>query len=320
MASTTQSPSVPSRNRTPGGFPHLISQVLLAITFIVGIASVAVGQIHDFGAVWTVLLSAAALAVSIWVTPRHFVVGFLTSLLPFLTVWRVAAMAGGASVLKGDGSTTWAITGPRPWALMIVSAVTLVTFVLEFAFAWYHDLTHRSENKWLLNLVWGAALVRIYFGYNEVGHATEKIFAGYASWEYMTNSVFGPLGTAAVGPFALLGKAPGVFVVIAGIVEIGVGLLVGAGLLTRLGGAGGVAYLLLATLPYGGEWGHGYGWSGGGWEYPMLLIVFFLSLVLTGAGPFSIDHRLFSTRRLPAWARPLSVTRSVEVTAELTPR
>lgn len=320
IAQTESAPPTSARNRTPGGFPHIITQALLALTLIFGVIAVATGQIHDFGAVWTVLLLVLALALSVWVTPRHFVIGFLTSLLPYLIVWRIAAMAGGTRVLGAGGTATWQITGSRPWALMIVSAVTLVPFVLEFAFAWHHDLAHRTgQNLWLLNLVWGFTLVRIYFGYNELGHAAEKIFAGYASWSHMTNDVFGPLGTSAANPFSLLGSAPGFFVVLAGIIEIGVGFLVGSGLLTRLGGAGGVIYLLLATLAYGGEWGHGYGWSSGGWEYPALMVVFFLSFVFTGAGPFSIDHRLASSGRLPGWLRVLSTPSSVKGTEELSP-
>lgn len=312
--STTTQPTRLLRDRTtyePVGVPTIWVQVGLGVTFLVGLYTVFIAhQIHDFGAAWTVVLLALALAISIWVTPRHFTVGFLTSLLPFLIVWRIAQMAGGTDVPNDAGGADWTITGPRPWALMIVCAVALVPFVLQFFAVWRNDLRHRTENVWLLNLVWGFTLVRIYFGFNELGHATEKIFAGYDSWAHMTNQVFGPMGKAAVAPFSLLGSAPGFFVVLAGIIEISVGLGVGFGLMTRLAGAGGVAYLLLATLAYGGEWWNGYGWAGAGWEYPMLLIVFFGSFVLTGAGPFSLDHWLLANGRMPHWMRGISVTRS----------
>lgn len=42
----------------------------------------------------------------------------------------------------------------------------------------------------------------------------------------------------------------------------------------------------------------------------MLLIVFFGSFALTGAGPFSVDHWLLANDRMPKWMRALSVTRS----------
>lgn len=292
----------------------MVTQALLALTLVLGVVAVVAGQIEDFGAAWTILLLALSLAVSIWVTPRHFVVGFLVSLLPFLIVWRIAAMAGGQTV---DGD--WVIVGDRPWLLMFACGIALVAFVAEYALAWRHDLRTRTQDVWLLNLAWGAALVRIFFGYNELGHATEKIFAGHASWSFMTDVVFGPLGESASGPFGLLGTVPGFFVALAGVIEITFGFLVGAGLLTRFGGALGVGYLVLATLVYGGEWVAGYGWSGGGWEYPALMIVFFASFVFTGAGPFSIDHRLATAGRMPAWARRLALPRSAAGTEELSP-
>ena len=234
------------------------------------------------------------------------------SLLPMLIVWRIAAMAGGTDVTGTDGTVAWQITGSRPWALMVVCGIVTVLYVIEFAQAWHNDVSHRTTGTWIVNLVWGATLVRIWFGFNEIGHATEKIFAGHDSWAHMTDQVFGPMGQSAVAPFSLLGQAPGFFVVLAGIIELSVGLGIGFGFMTRLAGAGGVAYLLLATLFYGGEWLNGYGWAGGGWEYPMLLIVFFISFVFTGAGPFSIDLDLRSRGALPGWMRRISITRSTD--------
>lgn len=313
MAQKSTPPDV-VRNRehlVPAGVPDIYVQVCLGVTLLVGLYTVFIAhQIHDFGAAWTIVLLALALAISIWVTPKHFTVGFLTSLLPYLIVWRIAAMAGGTDETGADGTVEWTISGPRPWALMVVCLITLVPFVLQFAAVWRNDLRHRTENVWLFNLVWGFTLVRIYFGFNELGHATEKIFAGHDSWAHMTYQVSGPMGTDAVAPFSLLGQAPGFFVVLAGIIEIAVGLGIGFGFMTRLAGLGGVVYLLLATIAYGGEWFNGYGWAGAGWEYPMLLIVFFGSFALTGAGPFSVDHWLLANDRMPKWMRTLSVTRS----------
>lgn len=297
----------------PTTFPHLAVTAGLGVVFLVALYSIAgAHQIHDFGAVWALLLSALAFLLSLLVTPRNFTVGFLTSLLPLLLVWRIAAMAGGKSVPDVDGGADWTITGPRPWALMVACGVVTILYIIEFAQTWRNDVSHRGAGRWLANLVWGATLIRIWFGFNEIGHASEKIFAGHDSWAYMANQVFGPMGDKAVAPFSLLGSAPGLFVVLAGIIELAFGLGIGFGFMTRLAGVGGILYLLIATLFYGGEWLNGYGWAGGGWEYPMLLIVFLTSFVLTGPGPFSIDLDLRSRNALPSWMRPLSIPRSTD--------
>lgn len=313
-ASSPQAALLGSRDYLkPTSFPQSLVTGGIAVVLVVTLYTVfGAKQILDFGAAWAIGLSALSLVISWKVTPRNFTVGFLTSLLPVLIVWRIAAMAGGTDVIAADGSASWVITGSRPWALMWVCGIVTVFYLIQFAQAWRNDLSHRTTGAWLVNLVWGATLVRVWFGFNELGHATEKIFAGSASWSHMTNYVFGPLGEAAAGPFGLLGNAPGFFVVLAGIIEISFGLGIGFGLLTRFAGVLGVVYLVVATVWYGGEWTNGYGWAGGGWEYPMLLIVFLLSYVFTGAGPFSLDHALRAAGKLPVWLRPLSLTKSAD--------
>lgn len=117
----------------------------------------------------------------------------------------------------------WRITGSRPWALMVLCGIVTVFFVIEFAQPRHSDVSHRTAGTWIVNLAWGATLVRIWFGF-----------------------------------------------------------------MTRLAGAGG------------------------GWERPMLLIVFFLSFVFTGAGSFSVDLDLRSRGALPGWMRRISITRSTD--------
>jgi putative oxidoreductase len=193
---------------------------------------------------------------------------------------------------------------------MIVSAVVFVPFALQFIAVWRNDRRHLRNDAWLENLVWGATLVRVYFGFNELGHATEKIFAGYHSWSHMTNDVFAPFAAKTFPPFTLLSSAPGLFVIIAGLIEFALAIGIGFGFMTRLAGAGGVLFLLIATIGYGKEWFNGYGWAGAGWEYVMLLIVFFISFVFTGAGKFSIDSWLLANNLAPKWLIPLGFTKS----------
>ena len=67
------------------------------------------------------------------------------------------------------------------------------------------------------------------------------------------------------------------------------------GLLTRLAAVCAALYFLIATQ-IGGHFGLGFIWAspGGGWEYPTLMMVLFLSFMVRGGGVFSLDHALLN--------------------------
>ncbi|MEM7025828.1 MAG: DoxX family protein [Pseudomonadota bacterium] len=143
-----------------------------------------------------------------------------------------------------------------------------------------------------------ATFVRIYIGFDMVPHFTEKLFAGP-----------GPFGED-VAVFASLGlPIPGAFVVLGGFCEIGIAIGIGLGVLTRLAAPCAVLYFMIATL-LGEHFGLGFIWAspGGGWEYPVLMMVLFASFAVTGGGRFSIDHTLGIWSKLPPRLRLLALT------------
>ncbi len=120
----------------------------------------------------------------------------------------------------------------------------------------------------------GAFVLRLTLGVVLLAHAALKVF------------VFTVPGT--VGFFASLGlPAIAAYLTIFGELFGGLALLVG--FRTRL--------VALATLPIllGATWAHaGKGWSfsapGGGWEYPLFLVLAAVVVALLGAGSFSWDQ------------------------------
>jgi putative oxidoreductase len=140
---------------------------------------------------------------------------------------------------------------------------------------------------------WQLTLLRIYVGYDMVPHFTEKLFAGP-----------GPFGedVAAFTGFGV--PMPAAFVMVGGLCELGIAIGLGAGLLTRVAVVGGTLYFLIATV-IGGHFGNGFIWAspGGGWEYPVLMMILMMSYVVMGAGRFSVDQVLTDKGRWPATER-----------------
>jgi putative oxidoreductase len=40
------------------------------------------------------------------------------------------------------------------------------------------------------------------------------------------------------------------------------------------------------------HWAQGFGWSRGGWEYPLFWALIILAIALRGGGPYSLDRKL----------------------------
>lgn len=254
----------------PTRFPNILVIVGIAATYV---ASIYCGwgdkTLPDFAAWTSTLCLLVSLLAAIFVTPRVYSMGFLISLLPFLIAWRVAAM-NSATVLE--------------W----VASIAFILILLQFIDCVISDVKRSRwrAGAWFTTLLWQATIVRLYFGLNELGHSVEKIFAGRASYDNLVH-LFQSLGSSQAG----------VLVVIAGLIELGAAISIGLGLFARLGALCGMIYFLVATIGYGGEWGRGYAWAtagGGGWEYVMLILVYFGSVVMAGAGKFSIDGWLLN--------------------------
>ena len=120
-------------------------------------------------------------------------------------------------------------------------------------------------------------LVRITAGLLLVPHGGQKLFG----W-------FGGYGLDATGQFfsSKLGLPPSLALV-AGIVEFFGGLMLAAGLATRVVAALVVGLMAVAVVQV--HFGAGFFWTSGGFEYPLFWGIVALAFVLRGGGPYSLD-------------------------------
>lgn len=229
-------------------------------------------QARIFLIVWLTISTLAAFLI----TPRNFTLGFLVGLAALLIGWRVAA-------LNSLDIVTWPLL-----------AVFLL-YVSPFFAAWRSDIASAEPvQSWP---EWHLTFLRIYVGFDLVPHCTEKLFAGPAPFN------------ADVEAFAAMHVPfPEAFVILGGFCEIAIVIGLGLGVLTRLAGIGAALYYLIASL-IGGHFLNGFIWAspGGGWEYPVLMMVLFLSFVPRGAGAFSVDCWLLREGLLPPILRRLAV-------------
>uniref|UniRef100_UPI001AD89842 hypothetical protein n=1 Tax=Rahnella sp. ChDrAdgB13 TaxID=1850581 RepID=UPI001AD89842 len=73
--------------------PNYLVSVLILLTLCVSIyCGFIIDQLPDYSAYTTVLLFVLSFVISVFVTPKNFTVGFLTSLLPYMIGWRIGAM------------------------------------------------------------------------------------------------------------------------------------------------------------------------------------------------------------------------------------
>lgn len=111
--------------------------------------------------------------------------------------------------------------------------------------------------------------------------------------------VFGIAGT--VGYFASIGlPAAAAYLTIFG--ELAGGIAIFLGIYTRL------AALLSLPILLGATWAHlGNGWvfnnTGGGWEYPALLVILAANVAIQGAGSFALGGIRFLDALVPAALR-----------------
>jgi len=261
---------------------HIPSLVPGALTFIGLLAALYVAATQPAlplqAKLFMVLWLALSVACSFVLSPRNFTVGFLTSLLAMLYGWRIAGQ-GGVDLVS--------------FALI----PAFLAFVLQFFDAMLADL-RRGADRLMSAAEWQLTFIRLYVGFDLVPHATEKLFAGPTQL------------SADVTAFAGMGLSwPTAFVIVGGLCELGITIGVGLGLFTRLAGFCAALYYLIATL-IGGSFLNGFLWvdAGGGWEYPVLMIVLFLTFAVRGAGLFSLDGALAEAPWLPSRLRQLMAT------------
>jgi len=152
-----------------------------------------------------VLWLALSVTCTFLLAPQNFVAGFLTGLLAMLFGWRVAGL-----------NSVDLVSYPLLFAF--------VAFVLQFFDCLRADL-RRGTNRLMTTAEWQLTFIRIYIGFDLVPHATEKLFAGPASFDADVNAFAG---------FGL--PIPEFFVILGGLSELGITIGIGLGLLTRLAG------------------------------------------------------------------------------------
>lgn len=124
----------------------------------------------------------------------------------------------------------------------------------------------------------GLLIIRLVIGLTMAAHGTQKLFGWFGG--------YGPKGTG--GFFESIGIKPGVMMaVIAGLIELGGGLLFAAGLWTEVGAALIIITMIMAIIKVHGK--NGYWVTSNGFEYNLALLVIALGVALIGAGDYSID-------------------------------
>lgn len=132
-----------------------------------------------------------------------------------------------------------------------------------------------------MRLHWAVLPLRIGLGIIFVAHGSQKLFGAFGG--------HGIAGT--IEGFGHMGLNPAVFwawVVIIAEFFGGLGLLVG--LLTRLSALGIAIDMLVAILLVHAK--NGFFASKGGFEYPMILLATSVTLIILGAGDYSLDTLL----------------------------
>ncbi len=136
---------------------------------------------------------------------------------------------------------------------------------------------------------YGLLLLRLVVGLAFAGHGAQKLFGWFGGG--------GPQGAA--GFFASLGyRMPAAMAILAGLSELGGGLLLGLGLLTPL------AALVLSTVMLNAiatvKWQRGFI---GGWELDSTFMAVAVAVTITGPGRLSLDHALGWADNItgPAW-------------------
>jgi putative oxidoreductase len=120
-------------------------------------------------------------------------------------------------------------------------------------------------------------LIRITAGLLLVPHGAQKLFG----W-------FGGYGLEATGQFFAdkLG-VPASLALVAGLIEFFGGLMLAAGLATRVVAALVVGMMTVAVLQV--HLGAGFFWTDGGFEYPLFWGIVALAFVIRGGGRYSLD-------------------------------
>ncbi len=205
---------------------------------------------------------------------KNYPVFFLLSTFAMITSWRLAALANYA----------W-VTYVYLLAMILIVCQFIQTVWLDVHTRYQKNQLHLSIFEWQL------VFIRIYLGCDLIPHFCEKLFAGSI------------VRTIDVNYFTSIhSPSPFYFVLLAGLIEFSGALAISCGFMTRLAGIGLFVYFLVAAM-MGHHFSNGFIWANpnGGWEYPLLCALLFLSFAIKGANLFSVDANLQQRYKLPNW-------------------
>jgi putative oxidoreductase len=158
-------------------------------------------------------------------------------------------------------------------------------------------------------MAYGMILLRIVAGLALAAHGSQKLFGSFGGG--------GPAGTRAF--FAGLGfRRPMAMAVVAGLSELGGGLLLAFGLFTPL------AALVLTVVMLNAigtvHWKKGFFNSAGGFEYNLLIVATAVAVTATGPGRFSLDYAFGWAERISGlwWALAVVLLAAVIALVTLT--
>jgi putative oxidoreductase len=142
-------------------------------------------------------------------------------------------------------------------------------------------------------MAFGMILLRVVLGLALAAHGSQKLFGWFGG--------SGPSGTRKF--FAGLGfRTPLAMALIAGLSELGGGLLFAFGFLTPFAALALTVVMLNAIGTV--HWKKGFFNSAGGYEYNLLILATAVAVTATGPGRFSLDHAFGWAGRIsgPWWA------------------
>jgi putative oxidoreductase len=158
-------------------------------------------------------------------------------------------------------------------------------------------------------MAYGMILLRVVAGLALAAHGSQKLFGWFGG--------SGPAGTQTF--FAGLGfRTPLAMAWIAGMSELGGGLLFAFGLVTPLAALALTVVMLNAIGSV--HWKKGFFNSAGGFEYNLLIIATAVAVTATGPGRFSLDHAFGWAGRIsgPWWALAIALLAPTIALATLT--
>ena len=258
------------------------AMLLVAAVLIVQIYYLSTTPVNTQATIFIVISSAVTVYLQILrcLFTRHlsFVVGFLLSTFFMIISWRLSSLMN------------------IPLINYLYAAAIICKF-FNYTSAVYHDLEMKRGGDLLVHhntrFEWQLILIRLAIGVDLIPHFCEKLFAGNM------------IRADDIAAFTTLGVPhPELFVIIAGLCELAGAFTISCGFFTRSGAVCIFIYLMVATY-LGKHFTLGFIWAspGGGWEFPVIWGVLFLSFCIFGANSFSLDAVLKRRYSLPAWIR-----------------